>query len=122
MALLDRDGVYVAPRFHLSAKKLRLQAHIGAELTSASGWRYALLAQTRAGYQNLCRLITHMKLRAAKGKGDVSPGEVAEYAGGLICLTGGEEGPLTHALRHGGIERASECVRQLCEQFGHENV
>ena len=35
MALLDRDGVYGAPRFHLAAKKLSLQAHIGAEVTSS---------------------------------------------------------------------------------------
>ena len=33
MALLDRDGVYGSPRFHLAAKKLSLQAHIGAEVT-----------------------------------------------------------------------------------------
>ena len=33
MALLDRDGVYGAPRFHLSAKKNDLKAHIGAEIT-----------------------------------------------------------------------------------------
>ena len=33
MALLDRDGVYGAPRFHLAMKKLNLQAHIGAEIT-----------------------------------------------------------------------------------------
>ena len=34
MALLDRDGVYGAPRFHLAMKKLNLKAHIGAEITS----------------------------------------------------------------------------------------
>ena len=34
MALLDRDGVYGAARFHLAMKKLGLQAHIGAEITS----------------------------------------------------------------------------------------
>src|SRR5689334_25359650 len=33
MALLDRDGVYGAPRFHLSAKRNNLKAHIGAEIT-----------------------------------------------------------------------------------------
>ena len=33
MALLDRDGVYGAPRFHLAAKKLKIKAHIGAEIT-----------------------------------------------------------------------------------------
>src|SRR5881392_2311663 len=36
LALLDRDGVYGAPRFHLAAKKAGLKAIIGAELTIAS--------------------------------------------------------------------------------------
>ena len=33
MALLDRDGVYGAPRFHLAAQKKGLKAHVGAEIT-----------------------------------------------------------------------------------------
>ena len=33
MALLDTDGVYGAPRFHMAAKKLKIKAHIGAEVT-----------------------------------------------------------------------------------------
>src|SRR5580693_4889102 len=33
MALLDRDGVYGSPRFHIAAKKARIKAHIGAEVT-----------------------------------------------------------------------------------------
>ncbi len=122
MALLDRDGVYGSPRFHLAAKKPSLRAHIGAEVTSAAGWRYVLLAQSRAGYQNLCRLITRMKLRAPKGEGQALPEEIAEMSGGLICLTGGEEGPLAHALATGGLERGTQCVEQLCRAFGRENV
>jgi error-prone DNA polymerase len=122
MAVLDRDGVYGAPRFYLAAKKITIQAHIGAEVTSADGWRYPMLVESRAGYQNLCRLITRMKLRARKGEGHVSPDEVAEKSAGLICLTGGAEGPLAHTLELGGIERATECVRQLCEIFGRSNV
>jgi len=122
MALLDRDGVYGAPRFYLAADKINIRAHIGAEVTSAAGWRYPLLVESREGYQNLCRLITKMKLRAPKGKGDVSGAEVSECSGGLICLTGGEEGPLAHALEQGGMESGKECVQQLCEQFGKQNV
>src|SRR5271154_4195121 len=123
MALLDRDGVYGAPRFYLAAKKISVRAHIGAEVTSAAGWRFPLLVETRAGYQNLCQLITRMKLRARKGEGHVSVEEVGEKAVGLICLTGGKEGPLAHALgRGGGLENGLACVRQLCEIFGRENV
>ena len=122
MALLDRDGVYGAPRFHQAAKKLSVRAHIGAEVTSVAGWRYALLAESREGYQNLCRLITRMNLRARKGEGRILPEEVAEMSGGLICLTGGAEGPLAHALAQGGVAAGTECVRQLCRIFGPRNV
>src|SRR5260370_42579323 len=86
MALLDNDGVYGAARFHLTAKKLEIKAHIGAEIT-VSGLRsqvsgskvteavvLPLLVCNRAGYQNLCRLITMMKLRVLK---HAKPGECA---------------------------------------------
>jgi error-prone DNA polymerase len=122
MALLDRDGVYGAPRFYLAAKKISVRAHMGAEVTSAAGWRFPLLVETRAGYQNLCRLITRMKLRARKGEGHVLDEEVGERATGLLCLTGGKEGPLAYALGRGGVENGLACVRQLCEIFGRENV
>jgi len=122
MALLDRDGVYGSPRFHLAAKKLSIRAHIGAEVTSAAGWRYPVLVESREGYQNLCRLITRMKLRARKGEGCVQPDEIAMMSGGLICLTGGAEGPLAHALAQGGIESAAKCVEELCRAFSRHNV
>jgi error-prone DNA polymerase len=123
MAVLDRDGVYGAPRFYLAANKIHVKAHIGAEVTSAFGWRYPLLVKSREGYQNLCRLITRMKLRAArKGEGHVEREELAELHAGLICLTGGEEGPLAAALASGGIAQGTECVRQLCDLFGRKNV
>ena len=37
LALLDRDGVYGAPRFHLAAKRAGIKAIVGAELTVSSG-------------------------------------------------------------------------------------
>ena len=42
MALLDRDGVYGSPRFHLAAKKAKTKAHIGAEVTCVvlSSWSH----------------------------------------------------------------------------------
>src|SRR5580700_6103395 len=87
MALLDRDGVYGAPRFHMAAKKAGIRAHIGAEVTCADGHRYPLLAESRTGYQNLCRLITRMKLRVKKGAGAATLEELGQYAEGLICLS-----------------------------------
>jgi len=149
MALLDRNGVYGAPRFHMAAKKAGLKAHIGAEVSCeefpisnfqfpiASGprlkignrklkignFRLPLLVSSRAGYQNLCRLITKMKLRAPrKEEGAVREEELREHAGGLICLTGGDDGPLAAALANGGVEEARCAVERLAQSFGKGNV
>jgi error-prone DNA polymerase len=122
LALLDRDGVYGAPRFHLAAKKLGIRAYVGAEVSSTSGFRYPLLVRTRKGYQNLCRLITRMKLRAKKGEGSISFEELAEFAEGLICLTGGEEGLLAKELTERGIEGGQKCLEGLIRAFGRENI
>jgi error-prone DNA polymerase len=119
MALLDRDGVYGAPRFHLAATKAGIQAHIGTEVTSTTGVRYPLLAETREGYQNLCRLLTRMKLRAPKGKGAVTENEIAEYSRGLVCLTGGEHGPLTAGIRD---KTGRQILDRLIQTFGGDNV
>jgi error-prone DNA polymerase len=122
IALMDRDGFYGAPRLHMAAQKYEIRAHVGAEVTSTGGFRYPLLVETRAGYQNLCRLITRMKLRAKKGEGAAAPEELAEFAGGLICLTGGEEGPLAAALDEGGLESGHRCLEQLRRIFGARGV
>src|SRR5258708_37463037 len=39
-----------------------------------------------------------------------------------MWLRGSDEGPLEHALVHGGIELGIAWVQQLCEIFGRENV
>src|SRR6266853_5571509 len=122
MALLDRDGLYGAPRFYLAAKKAGLQAHIGAEVSCVGGWRYPLLVATPQGYHNLCQLITRMKLRSKKGEGTVNPNELADFSGGLVCLTGGTEGPFAFALRTGGKRAAAKCLEDLCTTFGKHNV
>jgi error-prone DNA polymerase len=142
MALLDRDGVYGSPRFHLAAKKAKIKAHIGAEITtenifSASesttpslvegsprgAFRLPLLVASRAGYQNLCRLITKMKLRVGRKEGGcASSSDFVEHDGGLICLTGGEEGPLAAALKQGGPRAALQAVKRLTEIFGRSAV
>jgi error-prone DNA polymerase len=188
MGLLDRDGVYGAPRFHLAMKKLNLKAHIGAEITSllpsyandSAGAkaicgdafftglkpgastrsspsiytgafpgihtpatpRVPLLCASREGYQNLCRLVTRMKLRAPKyptvlprrakaelgdelmlsSQAIASLGDLSEFAAGLICLTGGDEGPLAHALAIGGMEAGRSTLEQLIAIYGRGNV
>src|SRR5690349_11048392 len=121
MALLDRDGVYGAPRFHFAASKAGLRAHIGAEL-SAGAFSYPILVDSRLGYQNLCRIITRMKMRSAKGEGAIEEHELEECASGLVCLTGGKHGPLTVALRRGGVDEGKHSLERLIDIFGRDNV
>src|SRR6185295_13019198 len=85
-----------------------------------------LLVETRTGYQNLCRLITLMKLRAPKhakpGEVSATLDELAEHAEGLVCLTGGDDGPLAYALRSGGLDQAIATAEKLVSVFGRGNV
>jgi error-prone DNA polymerase len=123
LALLDRDGVYGAPRFHLAASKAGLRAIIGAEITiggepaasSLALWRLPVLVEAREGYRNLCRLITKMKLRAPKGEGSLRLDELEGHTGGLVALIGREalQGP-----RHG----VGGLVDRLVGMFGRERV
>jgi len=130
MAITDAHGVYGAPRFHLAAGKLGIKALIGAEINSFENGRYTLLAENRQGYQNLCRLITRTKLRDGKpGKPEfpfANEDDFSEYAGGLVCLTGGEEGPLAQVFQNfAGLAAASEARRvleRLTGAFGEKNV
>ena len=135
MALLDRDGVYGAPRFHLSAKRNGIKAHIGAEFTVRTPktkdqiCSIPVLVRNRTGYQNLCRLITLMKLRVPKhakpGECVVTSDELAAHAAGLVCFTGGFDGPIARAInpRDADNEKnAQQATEWLIELFGKKNV
>jgi error-prone DNA polymerase len=127
MALVDFDGVYGAPRFHQAMQKKGLTAYLGAEILGADGARYPLLIRNRTGYQNLCRMITRMKLRTTKHP---KPGhepaattdELAEFAEGLLCLTGDDDGPLARGLRDGALEGGRKTIERLQRIFKPENV
>jgi error-prone DNA polymerase len=141
MALLDHNGVYGSARFHASAKTNKIQAHVGAEVSVTSlgyrlsppGWvphqqprdpvRLPLLCESREGYQNLCQLITQFKMREkTKKEGSANLDDLQQYASGLVCLTGGDEGPLAAALVSDGEEAGRRVVEQLVRIFGPENV
>ncbi|HYJ85563.1 MAG TPA: error-prone DNA polymerase, partial [Pyrinomonadaceae bacterium] len=88
-----------------------------------------VLVRNRTGYQNLCRLVTLMKLRVPKhakpGECAVTPEELAAHAKGLICLTGGDDGPLAKAFHRrdaGSTEEAQRIAESLVGIFGQGNV
>jgi len=128
MALLDRNGFYGSPAFHHSMKLNCLKAYVGAELSVADRINgktpyYPLLVRTQAGYKNLSRLITTTKLRAKKNTPTAaSISELRQFAAGLVCLTGDEDGPLANALQKEGKEGARRLLEQLKDIFGGENV
>jgi error-prone DNA polymerase len=141
MAILDRNGVYGAARFHMAGLRQKVRAHIGAEISVSSfgdrlkppEWlpnqhaaeptRIPLLCTSRQGYQNLCQLVTQFKMReTTKCEGAALFDDLSEYAGGLVCLTGGDEGPLAAALVNSGESAGREVVEQLARIFGRENV
>lgn len=131
MAITDAHGVYGAPRFHLAARKLEeIRALIGSEVNSSDTCRYTLLVENRRGYQNLCRLLTRTKFRSGlPGKPEnpfATDYDFAEYANGLICLTGGDEGPLAEIYRNfAGPEaefRTRQTLGRLTSIFGRQNV
>ena len=130
MAVTDTHGVYGSPRFHLAAKQLGIRALIGAEIGTETNCRYTLLAENRTGYQNLCRLITRTKLRDGVPGKPANPyatdEEFACYAEGLICLTGGDEGPLQQIYEQykgpTAESKAREKLEKLHSLFGPGNV
>jgi error-prone DNA polymerase len=121
IALVDRDGVYGAPRLYRACTRLGLAPLVGAEVTLEGGGRLPLLVEDQEGYRNLCRLLTRMKLRAPKGEGAATLDDLAEHAGGLVCLTGGARGAV--AARLGGTGAVARAlVERLVSIYGRFNV
>ena len=136
LALLDRDGVYGAPRLYAAARESGVRPLVGAEVTMEDGSVVPLLVENRPGYQNLCRLISNAKLepRGADCRpANPLPGvdaqnrkrpcfatwaELARHADGLIALTGDEDGPVRRHWQHEGAAGAEAALKKLLTIFG----
>ena len=138
MALVDRDGLYGMPRFHKAAQAAGVRAIVGVELTiddcrltiteSESAkfrhrqssivnrhWTLPVLVASRTGYQNLCRLLTRMQLRAPKGEGALTLDDLDGHVEGLVALPGQ---PLLNARQHG----VGGLLDRLVGTFGRAGV
>ncbi len=122
LALCDRDGVYGSARLHAAAREVGMRAIVGAELTMDDGSVLPVLVASRNGYQNLCRLITRAKLRGTKHHAPVRWDELAEFAHGLVALTGDEEGATRRCLQRDDFAAARTHVERLVSAFGKGNV
>jgi error-prone DNA polymerase len=140
LALLDRDGIYGAPRLYNRATELKITPLVGAEITLADGSVLPLLVRNRTGYQNLCRLISTAKLKARPRDlqpDNLAPGEdpfarkrrcfatwseIAAHAEGLVALTGDEDGPLRRAWQKGGATAVDAALEPLLAVFGPDRL
>ena len=136
LAVLDRDGISGAPRLYSAAREQGIRPLVGAEITMEDGGVVPLLVETRAGYQNLCRLISTAKLgprppglapegqppgvdpRARKRPCFATWAELAAHAEGLVALTGDEDGPLLRGWRRRGEAGAAAALGKLEAVFG----
>lgn len=104
VALTDLNGLYAAVPFQQACHRAGIRPIFGAELELANHAAVTMLAATRTGYGNLCRLISLAHLR------DDAPGmdDLREHAEGLICLIG-RQGD------HGGLHEAARYLRPAFE-------
>jgi error-prone DNA polymerase len=106
VAITDRDGVHGIVRAHVAALEQGQRLLIGSQVTvaqrlpvssqgepltavqvrAATVAQPVLLAMDRAGYGNLCRLVTWGRRRCAKGASLVTWGELADLSEGLVLL------------------------------------
>ena len=141
IALTDRNGVYGSARFHTAGKQCNVKAHIGAEISvtplhpklAPPLWlphqypvepsRLTLLCTSQVGYQNLCQLITRFKMReTTKAEGAATLEDLEEFSAGLICLTGGDEGPVASALESDVNQGAHKLLDRLASVYGAGNL
>ncbi len=113
LALTDRDGVYGIVRAHVRARELGVHLICGAQTSLAGGAQVVLLATDRAGYANLCRLVTRGRRRHAKGECSVAVDEVCGHAAGLLVLW-----PGAHWAAEADADRDRPALAALRDAFG----
>ena len=127
LAITDRDGMYGMVRAWVAARENGQRLIYGAQVTVCAQLpvckgeldaaavaavlpeTVVLLAMTRDGYGNLCRLLTLGRRRCSKGTSLVTWTEMATRAEGLVLLY-----PLQHPAASSGLmPRHSDTVRHL---------
>ncbi len=136
VALTDSGAGYGLIDFYEQAESVKdIRPILGAEIFVASDSRFenragidgregslVLLAQTKTGYQNLLKLISHAHLEGFYYKPRVDFELLEKYRKGLIVLTGSVSGIVGKSFHQFGKEKAEELFQKINEVFGKENV
>ena len=132
LALTDTNNLFGALEFSEKLVGEGLQPIAGVQLSVGFGDEgdgrkpvsqevphIVLLAMTEAGYGNLMKLVTEAALASGGvGEPQSSPELLAAHHEGLICLTGGHDGPIDTALRAGQPGQAKLRLDRLAAIFG----
>lgn len=118
LALTDHDGLYGAVRSVRAAQEAGVKPILGAEVTLEDGSHLTLLAETRRGYANLCRLLTLTHRGQTGGTARLARRDLAVHADGLIALSGCRRGEIPRLLMAGEQERALEAAHGYGRLFG----
>ncbi|MEL6954963.1 MAG: DNA polymerase III subunit alpha, partial [Pseudomonadota bacterium] len=128
LAVTDTNNMFCALEFSEGAAKAGLQPIHGCQLdlmfdAAAPGEKarapapIVLLAQNETGYRNLMKLNSALYLRGDGALPHVSLPELERHAEGLICLTGGPQGPFGHLLAAGQAAKAGVLLDHLQRIF-----
>ena len=128
VAVTDTNNMFAALEFSVSALGAGIQPIVGCQVdlayeTPGPGDKpvppapIVLLAQSRAGYEGLMKLNSALYLREADWP-HVTLADLSEFSEGLICLTGGPDGPVGRLLRAGQKPKAQALMTQLAATFG----
>ncbi|WP_433335165.1 DNA polymerase III subunit alpha [Spirillospora sp. CA-294931] len=96
LALTDRDGLYGAVKHVQACRAAGVGPVLGADLATAPpgpdgrGDRVVVLAEGRAGWASLCRLVTAAHLAGERGDPVAGRALIGEHSAGLVVLLGPE--------------------------------
>ena len=143
IALTDHGNLHGAIEFYQSAKKVGVKPIIGVEAYVADGslsernpakrspFHMTLLAQNKAGYQNLLKLVTASHLEGFYYYARMDHEILERYSEGLIVLSGCPSGELARSIKTGDLDAAHETLewygnvfqdRYYLELMMHEHV
>ncbi len=129
VAVTDTDNCFAALEFSVTAMGAGVQPVVGCQVSlchdpAAPGEKprvpapVVLLAQSEAGWRNLMKLNSCLYIGKAGQLPQVTVAELAAHGAGLICLTGGPEGPLGRFIANGQMPRARALAERLAAVFG----
>ena len=128
VAVTDTNNMFCALEFSEYAAKAGVQPIVGCQVDvtmdggdprgrPADPAPIVLLAQNEAGYMNLMKLNSCAYLDAGGELPQVSLDDLSRHSEGLICLSGGPDGPIGRLLRAGQRPAAEAMMTQLAAAF-----